>query len=77
MEWNPQESILAPLLSRPYITFFARGGNQEENCLTLFSGSLGLHAAGVDLGMLKGGADTVQGRRKQFFIGTGTAEGSA
>ena len=24
-----------------------------------------------------GGADTVQGRRKQFCIGTGTAEGSA
>ena len=20
----------------PYITFFARGGNQEENCLTFF-----------------------------------------
>jgi len=26
---------------------------------------------------LKGGADTVQGRRKQFCIGIGTAEGSA
>jgi len=24
-----------------------------------------------------GGADTVQGRRKQFWIGTGTAKGSA
>jgi len=30
--------------------------------------------AGTDLGMLKGDADTVQGRRKQFCIGTGTAE---
>ena len=25
----------------------------------------------------EGGADTVQGRRKQFCIGTGTGEGSA
>ena len=24
------------LRARPYITFFARGGNQEENCLTFF-----------------------------------------
>ena len=23
-------------LAGPYITFFARGGNQEENCVTLF-----------------------------------------
>ena len=36
----------------PYITFFARGGNQEENCLinilrdSWVSGSLGLHAQG-------------------------------
>ena len=32
---------------------------------------------GADLGMLKGGADTVQGSRKKFCIGTVTAEGSA
>jgi len=32
---------------------------------------------GADLGTLKGGADTVQGCRKQFCIGTGTVEGSA
>ena len=32
---------------------------------------------GADLGMLKGGAHSVQAHRKQFCSGTGTAKGSA
>jgi len=45
----------------------------------LGSGSVNIitEATGADLGMLKGGADTVQVRRKQFCFGTGTPEGSA
>ena len=36
-----------------------------------------LHRLGADVGMLKGGAHSVQGRRKQFGSGMGTGEGSA
>ena len=62
--------------NRAVHNFFCKGGqpggklsNILRDCCV--SGSVGLHAEGADVGMLKGGADTVQDHRKQSCIWTG------